>query len=670
MNQTGFANHLSGVNWDNNTSMFNLITTKQKGKEHYVNRFTMQYAQHNPNKMPKLSEKQVKLMSDAKYSDEVSDRNIATYVSAGQDKMSKLQSFKLPKPDGKKKRNTFLALYNAGIPKGQKKFQLYHFDGRQYNRIPVLGSFGMSEYDVRSAMYDSNVNEQKTSPPKRMHKTIDNPVLTQNALGTQVSKGNLETVMNTIAKSDIADVSQVAKLLIPFMDSSVKLEVVADLKGRGKYSKGKHTIYIKQSWLNESTLEELARTVLKEYTHSITVHQMSKYLTEDGTQIVGTPPAHITALFRLYKATEKHLGKELETLRAQGREQGLTPRQKRVIYGGYNIYEFVEMMFTQPEFQKEMSGIDYKASGKSFYRQFVDLVSQLVDSILGKEISKDSITFQSMDAVITMLEEESGLPDPPSLVTPQDKEDLSALEDIDNQLSMFDTPKKVGFDIRGISPQKNSKDAKKAAIATDMIEFGRDTAKRKSSSKKYGEAAVAQGIPRNSGNYDSNTVAFVSVSGNNVSTKEDIDNTVQKIIEVLNAGGSIIMDNKSNRESYWNKSGEGAVWKQFTSQVDKGRLENISKDPDFVQVRLKPVSVTGTNLGNLSQITDAELNSIAGKETTKRISTLLPAQLNKDVVEDVTEEKDLPDDFLSLFEPSEMIDKLSEVGILNKKCKV
>ena len=143
---------------------------------------------------------------------------------------------------------------------------------------------------------------------------------------------------------------------------------------------------------------------------------------------------------------------------------------------------------------------------------------------------------------------------------------------------------KIGFNISNISP--NSKDPKKAKIATDIIEFGRDTATRKSSTKKYGEAAVAQDIQRNSGNYNSNTVAFTSTSGNNVATKEDIDNTVNEILKVLNAGGSIIMDNKTNRNSNWNKSGEGKVWEQFTKQIDISKLENISKDPDFVQVRL------------------------------------------------------------------------------------
>jgi hypothetical protein len=166
----------------------------------------------------------------------------------------------------------------------------------------------------------------------------------------------------------------------------------------------------------------------------------------------------------------------------------------------------------------------------------------------------------------------------------QKNAELAALKSTLPSISVKEGVTKIGFNISDISP--NSKDPKKAKIATDIIEFGRDTATRKSSTKKYGEAAVAQGIPRNSGNYNSNTVAFTSTSGNNVATKEDIDNTVNEILKVLNAGGSIIMDNKTNRNSNWNKSGEGKVWEQFTKQIDISKLENISKDADFVQVRL------------------------------------------------------------------------------------
>ncbi len=159
-------------------------------------------------------------------------------------------------------------------------------------------------------------------------------------------------------------------------------------------------------------------------------------------------------------------------------------------------------------------------------------------------------------------------------------------------------PSKIGFDIKGLSPQNNSKDAKKATIATDMIGYGRDTATRKSTTVKYQNAAVEQGIPLNSGNYNKGTVAFISVSGNNVATQEDIDNTVAMAVKVLNAGGSIVMDNKANRETNWNKSGEGEVFKKIAKIVGVKNIENISSDTDYVQVKLTNVKYQLENVDN------------------------------------------------------------------------
>ena len=152
--------------------------------------------------------------------------------------------------------------------------------------------------------------------------------------------------------------------------------------------------------------------------------------------------------------------------------------------------------------------------------------------------------------------------------------------------------KKKGFDVKGLSPAAHDFiNTKKALLATNFIGYGRDTATRKSSTLKYANAAKEQGIPVNSGSYTSDTIAMVAVSGNNVATQEDINNTVEQISKVLKAGGSIIMDNKTNRSSSWNASGEGKVFDIVKNKVGLENIENISKDKDFVQIKLKNTSL-------------------------------------------------------------------------------
>ena len=47
------------------------------------------------------------------------------------------------------------------------------------------------------------------------------------------------------------------------------------------------------------------------------------------------------------------------------------------------------------------------------------------------------------------------------------------------------------------------------------------------------------------------------------------------------------MDNKINRASAWNKTGEGAVWDKLISILPMDALQNTSTDPDYVKVKME-----------------------------------------------------------------------------------
>ena len=211
---------------------------------------------------------------------------------------------------------------------------------------------------------------------------------------------------------------------------------------------------------------------------------------------------------------------------------------------------------------------------------------------------------------------------------------------------MPETEVKVGFDIKDIAG--NTKDPKKAAIATHMIAFSRDTGTRKPSTKKYAEAAKAQGIPVNSGNYNENTVAFVSVAGNNVASHMDLKNTVNEILKVLKAGGSFIMDNYDNRYTDWNKSGEGVVFDELIRILEEDYsitmddIDNISSDPDYIQVRLeKPVKIT------IPETTQEEEESTS--QSTNKIKTISDDYGVVQVETNPTKQK--TEEFLDLIRP-------------------
>jgi len=120
-------------------------------------------------------------------------------------------------------------------------------------------------------------------------------------------------------------------------------------------------------------------------------------------------------------------------------------------------------------------------------------------------------------------------------------------------------PEDRGFKL---SIDKKGKDQGKADLANAYISFPNQG----TSSWAYRQDAIKAGIPVNEQIVaDQNTVAFVSVNGNNKATEEQLNNTIKEAQRILNAGGTVIMDSAFDAISKWNESGEGVVQKALGS---------------------------------------------------------------------------------------------------------
>lgn len=394
LNSLGFSNIMSRLDFN----LHNIFDLKHKedGQEHLVSRFTMQYAQHNPQKMTKLnlSDEEGKITWDvvkskiAKYNKEMDIKNLNT-----------LQTFELinnPNPPG------FLSIYNAQMPKAEKKFQLYWFDGSKYVRVPVLGIFGMSEYDMKGDLYSSLVNGVVKSNPEPQGKVVTPIEVTEDVL--DINSGNLENVLNNIISQDIPYLSNLVKELIPYIDSDTKIVVEDMNEGRGKYNRNSNTITLSSEWILNSSTEEIARTIAKEFVHSITSRELGKYLNDDGSLKVANAPAYILRLQRLFRQAEKHFGPKLDELRRKNKKDGFTQEEKRVTYGAYDIMEFVEMIMTQPEFQQEMNKVKLP-DGETLFDKFKQILKSILESI-GVNFDEDKITFNAINSVFELVENE------------------------------------------------------------------------------------------------------------------------------------------------------------------------------------------------------------------------------------------------------------------------
>jgi len=128
-------------------------------------------------------------------------------------------------------------------------------------------------------------------------------------------------------------------------------------------------------------------------------------------------------------------------------------------------------------------------------------------------------------------------------------------------------PEDRGFKL---SIYKKGKDQGKADLANRFIGYGVTG----TSTYQYQQDAKKAGIPLNyEGVIDENTIAFVSVNGNNKASEKAIFETIENAREVLEAGGTVIMDSTEDANRSWNKTGEALVQEGIgepSGQTSKG----------------------------------------------------------------------------------------------------
>ena len=125
----------------------------------------------------------------------------------------------------------------------------------------------------------------------------------------------------------------------------------------------------------------------------------------------------------------------------------------------------------------------------------------------------------------------------------------------------------IGFKL---SVDKRGKDQGKASLANHFIGYGA----KGTSTYQYEQDAKKAGIGINYDRVlDEFTIAFVSVNGNNKATEKAIFETIENAREVLENGGTVIMDSTADANRSWNKSGEALVQEGLgepSGQTSKG----------------------------------------------------------------------------------------------------
>jgi hypothetical protein len=168
-----------------------------------------------------------------------------------------------------------------------------------------------------------------------------------------------------------------------------------------------------------------------------------------------------------------------------------------------------------------------------------------------------------------------------------------------------------------LSIDKKGKDQGKADLANRFIGYGVSG----TSTYQYQQDAKKAGIPLNyEGVIDESTVAFVSVNGNNKATKNAIYETIENAREILENGGTVVMDSTSDANRSWNQNGEALVQEQLgapTGQTFKG-YNYWGNNPEITTQPAISESTQSDTFYNLEDFTNEQKVSILNTMIAKR----------------------------------------------------
>lgn len=406
-NLTGYSAYMRDVSSRLNADV-SLFGVKMQNPDAFSfdSDFTIQFVQHNPERV------KFKLRAG-----ELKDRIIN--VSGNVGKVETIEAFSL-KLEAEQKPPKYISIYDSSINKGEKKFRLFMHEGNNvFKKIPVLGTFGMDEYNPTVSVNQSLVNGKVkvTAKPTNIgHQNTEEA--TKDIFG--VNSGNGKTVLDNIAQANIEGTSQLAAALSPY-SSSVQI-AYGDIPANGMYDARSGKITIASRLASDKVMS--SKIILHEMVHALTVNQISQYVTETNGKytVKENAPAYVGRLIRLFNEAQRIIGPDkINEIRSKVNAQrdisaGLTTgeskkdfsltSQEMLAYGTYNIMEFMSNALTEPAFQREMAKHMYKETGQTLWVKFKELINSILQAI-GVKYDENSVTAQAINSTFDLISTEN-----------------------------------------------------------------------------------------------------------------------------------------------------------------------------------------------------------------------------------------------------------------------
>ena len=372
-------------------------------KEDLTSNFVRQYIQHHPQDVRALSRKELNVVKSKMSKEEKNN-------------IGKLAQITLPEE--------YLNRKFVTIKEGNNLYLFENISGSTFKRLNTLGTFGMNEYETGKRVNKSLIKTNNIQVPleKQLDKTPQKLTLKGKEITANKADSAVE-VLDKIGKSN-SKYKHLAKLLLSYVPKDTLINYtdgLAELNYQGVYSEGK--IFISNT-LPEDTQEE---AILEEVLHKITRDIIVEHLkiTPMGSTVqidkliddaVTTKLASVykAGYEAIYKELSKRLGEEKakEVLNQEAliddsvneSRSGLY-NEEYLAYRASSIDEFLAGMFFNPDFAKILNETEYKKSGKSITKNFIDAIIRLFKTLFpDMNLNDNSVLNETTEVMIELLE--------------------------------------------------------------------------------------------------------------------------------------------------------------------------------------------------------------------------------------------------------------------------
>lgn len=385
-----------------NMKYLDIIGTSRYLREQALKRddaYVKQFFQHNPEEAAIMSPNNI-VIEDFGTLDEASNKSRNALLKSNKPNLvaflANLEYFTLettgehtPEMSGKE----FIAVRNPAIRLSDSQYSLFQWDGSQYVRIPVLGTFGYNEYSLNSLNQVSNIYSEVGKNAEFTPKELPKPIEKAGIHVSDYIDLSEDAVSVTEVLSKKGPYQELAKRIKPFVDSTTKIELSMPAEAKsgvvGVYDSKTNIIHIhpnaaqalvdsKKATIDniEDMLQEI---LLEEVIHSITINELNKYgKSVDGVfKYEDSAPIFVHKLAKLYETAKEAL-----------------PADE---YYTQDIYEFMAGAFVSDEFKSKLDNI--QRNGKSLYDLFKQAIQGMVRFVTGAKYTDEVV-----NSVIELLE--------------------------------------------------------------------------------------------------------------------------------------------------------------------------------------------------------------------------------------------------------------------------